>query len=90
VQSGSYLLLTLLKSGQTVVEAARRSLADRGPWAVVGDVVEAKAGSIAEDEARDTGTGRGSLHGCGCPVQRRTCAPSGHCLLPPHTPADDS
>jgi hypothetical protein len=30
------------------------------------------------------------LHGCGCPVQRRTCAPSGHCLLPPHTPTDDS
>jgi hypothetical protein len=61
-----------------------RSLADRGPWAIVGDAVEAEAGSIAEDEAHDTGTGCGSLHGCGCPVQRRTCVPSGH------TPTDDS
>jgi hypothetical protein len=71
-------------------QSGRRSLADRGPWAVVGDAVEAEVGSITEDETRDTRTGRGSLHGHGCPMQRRTCAPSGHCLLPPHTPMDDS
>jgi hypothetical protein len=70
--------------------SGRRSLANRGPWAVVGNAVEAEAGSITEDEARDTGMGRGSLHGRGCPVQRRTCAPSRHCLLPPHTPTDYS
>jgi hypothetical protein len=70
--------------------SGRRSLANRGPWAVVGNAVEAEAGSITEDEARDTGMGCGSLHGRGCPVQRRTCAPSRHCLLPPHTPTDYS
>jgi hypothetical protein len=57
---------------------------------VVGDAVEAEASSIAEDEARDMGTGHGNLHGCGCPVQRRICAPSRYCLLPPHIPTDDS
>jgi hypothetical protein len=36
---------------------------------VVGDAVEAEAGSIAEDEARYMGMGRGSLHGHGCPYR---------------------
>jgi hypothetical protein len=57
---------------------------------VVHDAVEAEAGSIAEDEARDTGTGPRGLHGRGCPMQRRTCASSRHCLLPPQTPVDHS
>jgi hypothetical protein len=49
--------------------SGRRSLADCGPWAVVGDAIEAEAGSIAEDEARDTGMGRGSLHGVDAPCR---------------------
>jgi hypothetical protein len=57
---------------------------------VVGDAVEAEAGSITKDETRDMRTGRGSLHGHGCPMQRRICAPSRHFLLTPHTPTDDS